>query len=39
MSEKDVNKDKRVPFEFIIDIFKWLLEFNFHKYGVKKPSL
>jgi len=39
MTETEANKEKKVPFEFIIDIFKWLLEINFHKYGVKKPSL
>ncbi len=31
--------EKRVPFEFIIDILKFLLEINFHRYGRKKPSL
>ncbi len=39
MAQKDDSKEKKVPFEFIVDILKWLLEINFHKYGVKKQSL
>jgi hypothetical protein len=39
MSQKDQKDNKRVPFEFVTDILKWLLEINFLKYGVKKPSL
>lgn len=32
------NDKKRVPFEFIIDILKWLLELNLLKLGIKKPA-
>lgn len=39
MAHDDTGKNKKVPFEFIVDILKWLLEINFHKYGGKKPSL
>ena len=39
MAQEGAGKDKKVPFEFIVDILKWLLEINFHKYGKKKPSL
>jgi len=39
MTKKNQDDGKRVPFEFIIDIFKWLLEINFQKYGIKKPTL
>lgn len=39
MAKKEEDKNKRDPFEFIVDILKWLLEINFHKYGTKKPPL
>jgi len=38
MKQKTENDKKRVPFEFIIDILKWLLELNLLKLGVKKPA-
>lgn len=39
MTEDNQSHKKRVPFEFIVDILKWLLEINFHQYGKKKPQL
>jgi len=35
---KQKHENKRVPFEFIIDILKWLLELNLLKLGIKKPA-
>lgn len=39
MSEKEKEMEEKVPFQFIIDIFRWLLEINFHKYGGKGDIL
>lgn len=39
MAKKENDSAKKVPFEFIVDILKWLLEINFLKYGEKKPTL
>jgi hypothetical protein len=39
MTEQAQTKQKRVLFEFVVDILKWLLEINFHRYGKKKPQL
>jgi len=39
MEDKDHKMEKKDPLEFIVDILKWLLEINFHKYGEKRQSL
>jgi hypothetical protein len=39
MTDKKQSHQKKVAFEFIVDIFKWLLEINFHRYGKKKAQL
>lgn len=35
----DNLEEEKVPFQFIIDIFKWLLEINFAQYGKKGETL